>query len=114
MQNMKPFATLLLVLFILFIFKPSIVSIIEKKATVSFTKEAIEEDDTNEEKKIAYTLLSENKNIIYAGKAVIVEENLPKMIFELAESKKKSGISNFNEYINENIEEVNKIIEKYM
>ena len=44
---MKPFATLLLVLFILFIFKPSIVSIIEKKATVSFTKEAIEEDDTN-------------------------------------------------------------------
>ena len=53
MQNMKPFATLLLVLFILFIFKPSIVSIIEKKATVSFTKEAIEEDDTNEEKKIA-------------------------------------------------------------
>ena len=68
----------------------------------------------NEEKKIAYTLLSENKNIIYAGKAVIVEENLPKMIFELAESKKKSGISNFNEYINENIEEVNKIIEKYM
>ena len=51
MQNMKPFATLLLVLFILFIFKPSIDSIIEKKATVSFTKEAIEEDDTNEEKK---------------------------------------------------------------
>ena len=53
MQNMKPFATLLLVFFILFIFKPSIVSIIERKATVSFTKEAIEEDDTNEEKKIA-------------------------------------------------------------
>lgn len=53
MQNMKPFATLLLVFFILFIFKPSIVSIIEKKATVSFAKEALEEDDTNEEKKIA-------------------------------------------------------------
>jgi hypothetical protein len=53
MQNMKPFATLLLVFFILFIFKPSIVSIIEKKATVSYAKEAIEEDDTNEEKKIA-------------------------------------------------------------
>ena len=50
---MKPFATLLLVFFILFIFKPSKVSIIEKKATVSFAKEAIEEDDTNEEKKIA-------------------------------------------------------------
>lgn len=50
---MKPFTTLLLVFFILFIFKPSIVSIIEKKATVSFAKEAIEEDDTNEEKKIA-------------------------------------------------------------
>ena len=50
---MKPFAILLLVFFIFFIFKPSIVSIIEKKATVSFAKEAIEEDDTNEEKKIA-------------------------------------------------------------
>lgn len=50
---MKPFAILLLVFFILFIFKPSIVSIIEKKATVSFAKEAIEEDDINEEKKIA-------------------------------------------------------------
>ena len=51
---MKPFATLLLVFFILFIFKPSIVSIIEKKATVSFTKEAIEENDTNEEKKNSF------------------------------------------------------------
>ncbi|MEM0575630.1 hypothetical protein [Flavobacterium polysaccharolyticum] len=50
---MKPFATLLLLFFILFLFKPSIVSIIEKKTTISFTKEAIEEDDTNEEKKIA-------------------------------------------------------------
>lgn len=49
---MKPITPILL-FFILFIFKPSIASIIEKKTTMSFTKEAIEKDDNNEEKKIA-------------------------------------------------------------
>jgi hypothetical protein len=50
---MKPFAGFLLIFFVLFILKPSIVSVIEKKSAVSFAKEATEEDDSNEEKKIA-------------------------------------------------------------
>ncbi len=68
----------------------------------------------NEEKKIAYTLLSENKNINSSGKEIILEEDLPKLLIELAEGKKKSKIKDFNNYINENPEEVNSIIEKYI
>ena len=68
----------------------------------------------NENKKLSYTLLSENENIIYSGKAIILEDDLPKMLFELASSKKKSKIKDFSNYINEKSEEVNEIIKKYI
>lgn len=68
----------------------------------------------NDKKEIAYTLLSENKNIIYSLKAVITEKDLPKMLFEIANCKRNSNINDFHTFINENSEEVNKIIEKYM
>lgn len=66
------------------------------------------------EKKAAYTLLSENKNIAYSGKAVILEQDLPKMMYEMAQMKRESGISDFHEFLNEKSESVNGLIEKYM
>lgn len=67
-----------------------------------------------EKKKNAYTLLSENENIISRGKAVILEEDLPKLLFEIAEYKKNTKIESFNLFLNKEYEKVNKIIEKYM
>lgn len=67
-----------------------------------------------DKKENAYTLLSENKNIIHRGKAVIFEKDIPKMIKELAQLKRKSGIRSFHEYINCNSDEVNAVIEKYI
>jgi len=49
---MKSFATIVLLFFIMFLFKPSIVTIIEKGTDISIAKDLLE-DDTNEEKKIA-------------------------------------------------------------
>ncbi len=68
----------------------------------------------DEEKKIAYTLLSENKKIIHAGKAVIPEDKIPKLMIELAETKRNSEIEDFHEFVERKSEEVNRIIEKYM
>lgn len=65
-------------------------------------------------KKIAYTLLSENKNIIHAGKAIILEDDLPKMMYEMAKMKRESGIKDFHKFINEKSENVNQLIEKYI
>nr|WP_315169758.1 hypothetical protein [uncultured Flavobacterium sp.] len=51
---MKPFYTILLVLFILFLFKPTIVSIIEKKTNSSIINESLEQEDNEKEKIIIF------------------------------------------------------------
>ncbi|WP_300978749.1 hypothetical protein [Flavobacterium sp.] len=51
-QKMKSFATIVLLFFVMFLFKPSILTIIEKGTEVSIAKDLLE-DDSNEEKKIA-------------------------------------------------------------
>jgi hypothetical protein len=49
---MKSFTTIFLLFFIIFLFKPSIVTLIEKGTDISMAKDFLE-DDSNEEKKIA-------------------------------------------------------------
>ncbi|MDD7411545.1 hypothetical protein [Fusobacterium gastrosuis] len=71
------------------------------------------------ERKMAYTMISENKNIIHSMKAVIEEENMPKMLFELAQCREKfekfnTDVKNFDDFVNKNADEVNEIIAKYM
>lgn len=52
---MKSISTILILFIVLFMFKPSIVSIIEKKSTINFTKEPIEEEvDETEDKKLTF------------------------------------------------------------
>ena len=62
---------------------------------------------------IAYTLLSENKNIELAGKAIILEKDLPEMLYEMALLKKDSKIKDFHEFMNIEHEKVNELIKKY-
>lgn len=51
---MRPFTNIVVFLLLLFLFKPTIVSIIEKKIPSGYSKETIvEEDDTNEREKLA-------------------------------------------------------------
>ena len=63
---------------------------------------------------IAYTLLSENKNIELAGKAIILERDLPEMIYEMALLKKESQIKDFHEFVNTKHEKINELIRKYV
>jgi len=63
---------------------------------------------------IAYTLLSENKNIELAGKAIILERDLPEMIYEMALLKKESQIRDFHEFVNTEYEKINELIRKYV
>ena len=62
---------------------------------------------------IAYTLLSENKNIELAGRAIILERDLPEMIYEMALLKKESKIKDFHEFVNTDHEKINELIKKY-
>ena len=62
---------------------------------------------------IAYTLLSENKNIELAGKAIILEKDLPEMLYEMALFKRESKIKDFHEFMNIEYEKVNELIKKY-
>lgn len=71
------------------------------------------------EKKMAYTMISDNKNIIHSMKAMILEKDMAKMLFEIAEcrenfEKENKDVLDFNDFINKNADEVNKIIAKYM
>ena len=68
----------------------------------------------DEKVNIAYTLLSENKNIELAGKAIILERDLPEMIYEMALLKKESQIRDFHEFINTEYEKINELIRKYV
>ncbi|WP_064714997.1 hypothetical protein [Flavobacterium succinicans] len=49
---MKSFTTVILLFFVLFLFKPSIITIIEKGKDIAIEKDLLE-DDSNDEKKIA-------------------------------------------------------------
>ena len=68
----------------------------------------------DEKVNIAYTLLSENKNIELAGKAIILERDLPEMIYEMALLKKESQIRDFHEFVNTEYEKINELIRKYV
>ena len=67
----------------------------------------------DEKVNIAYTLLSENKNIELAGRAIILERDLPEMIYEMALLKKESKIKDFHEFVNTDHEKINELIKKY-
>ena len=67
----------------------------------------------DEKVNIAYTLLSENKNIELAGKAIILEKDLPEMLYEMALLKKDSKIKDFHESMTIEYENVNELIKKY-
>ena len=58
-------------------------------------------------------MLSENKNIELAGKAIILEKDLPEMLYEMALLKKDSKIKDFHEFMNIEHEKVNELIKKY-
>ena len=68
----------------------------------------------DEKVNIAYTLLSENKNIELAGRAIILERDLPEMIYEMALLKKESQIKDFHEFVNTEHEKINELIRKYV
>ena len=59
-------------------------------------------------------MLSENKNIELAGKAIILERDLPEMIYEMALLKKESQIRDFHEFVNTEYEKINELIRKYV
>ena len=67
----------------------------------------------DEKVNIAYTLLSENKNIELAGKAIILEKDLPEMLYEMALLKRESKIKDFHEFFNTEYQKVNELIKKY-
>lgn len=78
---MKSFTTIVLLLFIIALFTPSIVNIIEKGTDISIVKDFLE-DDSNEEKKIA-SFFNANDTYISNSEETVRKNNIHSKDFSL-------------------------------